>query len=1055
MAKIATSVLIDKIYAFCEAYSGIQFFPYQAQFAKRIIRSVIENDGDEITALFSRQCLEKNQRVLMATGQYVPIQHVKTGDIVMGFDYDRLVECEVTSAYCAGKQRVYKVTFTNGVKITCSANHRLLDYKKKLYRPLTDFEADDLICYYLRDSRKIVYTSICSIKDVGEKETYDLEVAGVESYVAEGLLVHNSGKSETVATISGGLAIILPTLANLPMFAGDKRLEGFVDGILIGIFAPVMMQAQTTFGRIKQRLNSKHAQIILSDPDLQIGYDTNNGQNLVLTNGSLITCMSASEGSSIESKSYMLILVDEAQDVSNFKYSKSISPMGAFYNATKILIGTPTIQKGFFNQSITRNKREYNNGIGRRNHFEYNYEVVMKYNPKYAKYIAGEKRRLGEESDEFQMSYNLKWILERGMFIDPAKFDRILLPKVGISLEDRRRKHVVGIDCGKASASTVVTVLEVDFDNPVIIEASKDINVPDYIGYDKTAKAWLEMQGDNWEEQYYQIIDFLKNFRISKIVIDATGAGSPLADRLAANLDVEVIPFVFSQSSKSDLYKNFDAEIKAGRFHVPADEVTVETREFRRFSEQMLDLTKTYSGQFMVCQKPSERGAFDDYCFTGGTKILVIRDGSYKLTNIKDVKLGDLVLTHNNRWKPVSYLHRRMSNKAVEVSCWYFGSSKATENHPYLTERGFVSAGNLTLNDKLLYAIDNEEIALSDFDMIEYFHTRKSSNIVKNNLTDIELIGDKIRYKNPRAKLHNRFVKADANLFKLCGYYLAEGSCGSHNVQFTFNSNETDFHNEVKELLSIVFGIESCSIGFKHSANNATTVYTSSKPIREFFRKHFSGTSSQRTIPMWIMKAQKNLQVEFLKGYWNGDGSASLNSGVVFTTTSSTLAYQIRDMLLRFDVISGMNISKREGKLVRISSRPVRYNHDLYGVRIVHPTSFNKLSELLDLKLTKCISKFSRPEHAYIENGFLHLSIRKLESVRKICKVYNLEVECDHTYTVLNSTVHNCDSSALACWGAKEEGIDKPVMENNPLIQTKAENRSYFVARNNITARRR
>ncbi len=47
--------LIDKIYQFTLEATGVKLFPYQAEFAKRIVRSLISGDGEEITALFSRQ----------------------------------------------------------------------------------------------------------------------------------------------------------------------------------------------------------------------------------------------------------------------------------------------------------------------------------------------------------------------------------------------------------------------------------------------------------------------------------------------------------------------------------------------------------------------------------------------------------------------------------------------------------------------------------------------------------------------------------------------------------------------------------------------------------------------------------------------------------------------------------------------------------------------------------------------------------------------------------------------------------------------------------------
>ena len=286
--------------------------------------------------------------------------------------------------------------------------------------------------------------------------------------------------------------------------------------------------------------------------------------------------------------------------------------MGAFYNATKILIGTATTQKGFFYEAIERNKKEYANG-GKRNHFEYDYKTVIKYNPNYEKYIEGEKKRIGEFTDEFQMSYNLKWILERGMFVSGKLFDELADPHRGLSLMDTKNSHVVGIDLGKKQDSTVITVLEVDWDNPTIVDKAQEAGVPDYIAYPVFIKAWKEIQGDNWNEQYDIIMDFLSNFNVVRIVMDATGVGDAIYDRLRANLNYEVIPYVLSRQSKSDLYKHLNSEFRAKRVRYPADEETRETLEFRKFQQQFLDLEKGYSGQLMVVSHPNIAGAHDDY----------------------------------------------------------------------------------------------------------------------------------------------------------------------------------------------------------------------------------------------------------------------------------------------------------------------------------------------------------------------------------------------------------------------------------------------------------
>lgn len=489
--RISTTELVNRIYNFCEAYSGRVMYPYQGQFSKRIIRSVLENDGAELTALFSRQ----------------------------------------------------------------------------------------------------------------------------------------SGKTETVAITVGGLMIILPQLANMPMFLDDPRLQMFKDGFWVGIFAPSQRQAQTTYNRMRNRMQCKESQAVLQDPDFRLEFTTSNGQTVALSNGSFCTAISASDGSNIEGESFKFIICEECQDISNFKIRKSIHPMGAAYNATICKIGTATTFKGDFYEAIERNKKEYENGNLRvRNHFEYNYKVVMKYNPKYAKYVEREKRSLGENSDEFRMSYNLEWIISRGMFIDIEKFEKECgdeyLERVS---SDHMSNHVAGIDVGGGSKknrneadSTVITIVEVDWDNPVLMESTTDEETGEdivYMAYNTYIKDWLEISpevAENYEEQYHIIMDYLKNFRVSRIVIDATREAS-LGQRIQANVKCEVWLFTFSSKSKSDIYKHLQTEINTGRARFPKSQSVVETKEYKKFIQQLADLQKGYSGSFLVVSHPDERGAHDDY----------------------------------------------------------------------------------------------------------------------------------------------------------------------------------------------------------------------------------------------------------------------------------------------------------------------------------------------------------------------------------------------------------------------------------------------------------
>ena len=414
--------------------------------------------------------------------------------------------------------------------------------------------------------------------------------------------------------------ILFPTLANMPMFAGDTRLEPYKNGVMIGIFAPALMQAQINYGRMKSFLTSPIAEGIFSDPEFRLVFTTSNGQTVRLSNGSFASAFSASDQSNIEGLSFHLIICEEAQDISDYKMLKSISPMGAAYNATQIKIGTATTFKASFYRSIMRNKEEAKQKSSHiRNHFEYDCDIACKYNKRYAKYLANERKRLGEKSDEFLMSYKLQWIVERGMLIDVEKFEaNNTEPMLDTVDYDKLATHVVGIDVGGSEGgdSTVLTVVEVDWSMPAITESKTDEETGEELSYNAYVtylKSWYEIKDlADYEEQYALIRDFISHFKVARVVIDATREKS-LADRLSANLQCEVVPYVFSPKGKSDLYKNFLKEINTGRVRIPYSQKTIESNEYQKYIQQMGDMQKGYRGSYLTCSHPNIKGAHDDY----------------------------------------------------------------------------------------------------------------------------------------------------------------------------------------------------------------------------------------------------------------------------------------------------------------------------------------------------------------------------------------------------------------------------------------------------------
>ena len=333
-------------------------------------------------------------------------------------------------------------------------------------------------------------------------------------------------------------------------------------------------------------------------------------------------------------QTYCLTLENETFIANGMLSLNSIHPMLASTNGTIIKIGTPNAQKGDFFDACERNRIRTATGGGLPTHFQYDYEYPARNNPRYRRYIEKEIERLGYDSDEFRMSYRLHWLLERGHFIPPEIFDScgiserdtLRVKKKGSYIHFKRpsspygndatsENMVASLDIGRANDSTVITVAKVWWDNPQMF-AGED-------RYYAHVVNWLEIEGDDHETQYPQILDFLEKYNIGILIVDATGRGDPIYDRLNADLwdkGIRVVPFIFSQRSKHEGYTVMYQELKEGRLTYPAGDHAKTQRKWQRFVKQMYDLQKEWKGKYMDVKAPtsgkkggSNSDGHDDY----------------------------------------------------------------------------------------------------------------------------------------------------------------------------------------------------------------------------------------------------------------------------------------------------------------------------------------------------------------------------------------------------------------------------------------------------------
>jgi hypothetical protein len=196
------------------------------------------------------------------------------------------------------------------------------------------------------------------------------------------------------------------------------------------------------------------------------------------------------------------------------------------------------------------------------------------------------------------MSYCCNWILERGMFTSEAVTE---LGDISMNIIRSWTKTpcVVGIDPARTVDSTVVTIVWVDWDRP------------DEFGYfDHRILNWLELQGDDWEEQYARIVEFLSAYDVLSVAVDANGIGDAVAQRLQLLLPhSQVMGVTSSPQEQSRRYKHLMALMERRLIGWPAHANARRIRNWRRFRQRMLDAEKIMKGQHLQSRHPMKRGA--------------------------------------------------------------------------------------------------------------------------------------------------------------------------------------------------------------------------------------------------------------------------------------------------------------------------------------------------------------------------------------------------------------------------------------------------------------
>jgi len=376
-------------------------------------------------------------------------------------------------------------------------------------------------------------------------------------------------------------------------------------------------------------------------------------------------------------------------------------------------------------------------------------------------------------------------------------------------------------------------------------------------------------------------------------------------------------------------------------------------------------------------------------CFVENTNITI---EGYLQKPIQKIKVGEKVLTHKGRFKKVTQTFcRNYRGPILKIDCGgKLLTISVTPEHPLLSAKtilrnrrkeiqsfNFIPASEVKEGDFIAIPIPKE------IKKIDYFEWRK-------------------KYKRePKWEDIKKFPYSP-ELLRMLGYWLAEGTIRydsgtnkkyKRGITFHFAKQEKDYIDDVVGIIENNFKSKISQYD-RPDRSNIMELYIGNRNLAEIVFSLCGEHCDKKTLHNDLMTLVPELQKEILKGFFRGDGSFRDKYGETTyrgVTTSQNLASQLFWLLIRNRIKPSL------------MEQCIKNRKPSYMLKIATASEIKRLGD----KKIKVTDRKKFIKHRELENYFL-VPIRNIESINFKGKVYNLEVEDDHSYVANFMAVHNC-----------------------------------------------
>lgn len=356
-------------------------------------------------------------------------------------------------------------------------------------------------------------------------------------------------------------------------------------------------------------------------------------------------------------------------------------------------------------------------------------------------------------------------------------------------------------------------------------------------------------------------------------------------------------------------------------------------------------------------------------CFPSGT--LVLTSEGYK--PIEEIKIGDSVLTHKNRWRKVTDL-MTSRKKTVVVTGQGHPGIETTGEHPFYTrlrkQRHRPVSGNYHKYEEPIWT---------------------AANAIKEKM----FWASPLKIKSlPIPSVGGRGFTLSLNFLWLVGLWLAEGTVRirqtNGEITICCGNHEAD---KIESQLN-VFASQTKRAGHselkwrRRKVRTATLFETGHAGLAEWLVKNFGKLAKGKKIPAWVYGLSDDQKQAILNGYLQGDGHLERKNSnspkQTCQSVSKQLAFGIKTIATTIGYRASIHHRRPVGDF--IEGRKVNISNALEVSWTVNPQRNDS---------------FKDTEHHWTK-------IKTVTKGRENVEVFNISVEEDESYVVEGIVVHNC-----------------------------------------------